>query len=321
MRDSFGRTIRYLRLSVTDKCNCRCVYCMPADGVPRCRHEDLLSFEELVEVVRAATTLGVTKVRITGGEPLARRGVVELCRMVAAVPGVEELDMTTNATMLAPVAKELRSAGVTRLNVSLDTLDPERYRAITRTGTLADALAGIEAAREAGFGAGMDSPLKINCVLMGGVNVDEVPRLVDMARRDPVEVRFIELMPMGECALWPRERFVSADVVLDACPELEHIGSGGVAELYAGPGFVGRVGLIRAVSHRFCSGCDRIRVTADGRVKPCLHSAAEVSVRGLHGSELEQALARAIRMKPAHHELAPGVRPSATPRDMFQIGG
>lgn len=321
MRDGFGRTIRYLRLSVTDKCNCRCVYCMPATGVPRCRHEDLLSFEELVEVVRAATTLGVCKVRVTGGEPLARRGVVDLCQMVAAVPGVEELDMTTNATMLAPVAADLRAAGVTRLNVSLDTLDPERYRAVTRVGTLADALAGIRAAREAGFGSSIDSPLKINCVLMGGVNVDEVPRLVDMARRGPVEVRFIELMPMGECALWPRERFVSADVVLDACPELERIGTGGVAELYRGPGFAGRVGLIRAVSHRFCSACDRIRVTADGRVKPCLHSAVEVSVRGLHGEELERALARAILMKPAHHELAPGVRPSATSRDMNEIGG
>ena len=321
MRDGFGRTIRYLRLSVTDKCNCRCVYCMPAGGVPRCRHEDLLSFEELVEVVRAATTLGVCKVRVTGGEPLARRGVVDLCQMVAAVPGVEELDMTTNATMLAPVAADLRAAGVTRLNVSLDTLDPERYRAVTRVGTLADALAGIRAAREAGFGSSIDSPLKINCVLMGGVNVDEVPRLVDMARRGPVEVRFIELMPMGECALWPRERFVSADVVLDACPELVRIGTGGVAELYRGPGFAGRVGLIRAVSHRFCSACDRIRVTADGRVKPCLHSAAEVSVRGFRGEELERALARAILMKPARHELAPGARPSATPRDMNEIGG
>ena len=229
--------------------------------------------------------------------------------------------MTTNATMLAPVAADLRAAGVTRLNVSLDTLDPERYRAVTRVGTLADALAGIRAAHEAGFGSSTDSPLKINCVLMGGVNVDEVPRLVDMARRGPVEVRFIELMPMGECALWPRERFVSADVVLDACPELERIGTGGVAELYRGPGFAGRVGLIRAVSHRFCSACDRIRVTADGRVKPCLHSAAEVSVRGLHGEGLERALARAILMKPAHHELAPGVRPSATSRDMNEIGG
>ena len=321
MRDGYGRTIRYLRLSVTDKCNCRCVYCMPAGGVPRCRHEDLLSFEELTEVVRAATTLGVRKVRVTGGEPLARRGVVDLCQMVAAVPGVEELDMTTNATMLAPVAADLRAAGVTRLNVSLDTLDPERYRAVTRVGTLADALAGIRAAREAGFGSSTDSPLKINCVLMGGVNVDEVPRLVDMAQREPVEVRFIELMPMGECALWPRERFVSADVVLDACPELVRIGTGGVAELYRGPGFAGRVGLIRAVSHRFCSACDRIRVTADGRVKPCLHSAAEVSVRGLHGEGLARALARAILMKPAHHELAPGARPSATPRDMNEIGG
>ena len=316
MRDTFGRTITYLRLSVTDKCNCRCRYCMPAAGVPARSHEELLSFEELGEVVRAATALGVRKVRITGGEPLVRRGIVSLCRMVAEVPGVEELAMTTNATLLAPVAADLRAAGVSRLNVSLDTLRPERYRQITRVGELSDALAGIRAARVAGFGR-----LKINCVLVGGVNDDEVTDFVDLARREPVEVRFIELMPMGECSLWPRERFVPANMVLEGAPELQRVGSSGVAELYAGAGFAGRVGLIRAVSHRFCAGCDRIRVTADGRVKPCLHSAAEVGVRGLHGQELEAALRSAIRLKPAHHDLQPGVSPSATPRDMNQIGG
>ena len=316
MRDPFGREIRYLRLSVTDKCNCRCRYCMPAEGVPPRSHDDLLSFEELVEVVRAAVGLGVRKVRVTGGEPLVRRGIVELCRMVAEVPGIEELAMTTNGTLLAPLAAELHDAGVTHLNLSLDTLRPERYLAITRTGELADALAGLRAALAVGF-----DPIKLNCVLMGGVNDDEVADLVAIARREPIDVRFIELMPMGECARWPRERFVSADVVLDAVPELEPVGRAGVAELYAAPGYAGRVGLIRAVSHRFCAACDRIRVTADGRLKPCLHSAAEVSLRGLHGKALAAAISCAIEHKPAHHNLVPGVSPSDTPRDMNQIGG
>lgn len=316
MRDSFGRDITYLRLSVTDKCNCRCRYCMPAEGVRPMAHADLLSFEELTEVVRAAASLGVTKVRITGGEPLVRRGIVKLCHMVAGVDGVRELAMTTNGTLLAPLAAELHDAGVTHLNLSLDTLRADRYRAITRVGSLEDALAGLAAAREAGF-----SPLKLNCVLMGGVNDDELPELAGLARMEPIDVRFIELMPMGECALWPRERFVSADLVLKAVPELERIGQGGVAELYSAPGWAGRVGLIRAVSHRFCASCDRIRVTADGRLKPCLHSAAEIRLRGLHGPELVRVMAEAIAMKPAHHNLVPGVRSSETQRDMNQIGG
>lgn len=165
MHDAFGRDVTYLRLSVTDLCNCRCVYCMPASGVPRLRHEDILSFEQMRDIVAAAASLGVRKVRLTGGEPLVRRNIVDLVRMVASVPGVDEVDMTTNATLLAPVAAELRAAGLTRLNVSLDTLDAQRYRKITRVGTLEDALAGLEAAREAGFAG-----TKINCVLLGGIN-------------------------------------------------------------------------------------------------------------------------------------------------------
>lgn len=316
MRDTLGRDISYLRLSVTDKCNCRCIYCMPPAGVPARSHRDLLSFEELAAIVEAAAGLGVHKVRITGGEPLARRGVEQLVGLVSAVPGIDEVDMTTNATMLAPLAASLREAGLTRLNVSLDTLRADRYRAISRTGELADAIAGLRAAAAAGF-----DRFKINCVLMGGVNDDEIADFVDIARREPVEVRFIELMPMGECAAWPQDRFISGDTVLDTCPELERIGEGGVAELYAGEGFAGRVGLIRAVSHRFCSGCDRIRVTADGRLKPCLHSAAEVPLAGLSGAELVDAIRVGIAAKPAHHNLAPGVRPSDTPRDMNEIGG
>lgn len=316
MQDTFGRSISYVRLSVTDRCNCRCQYCMPADGVPMCTHSDLLSFEEMVEIVKAAASLGCTKVRITGGEPLVRRNIVELCRMVSHVEGITEVVMTTNATRLAPIAEDLRAAGVSRLNISLDTFRPERYHDITRTGTLDDALAGTAASRAAGFG-----PLKINCVLMGGVNDDEIPDFVALARDEPIQVRFIELMPMGECADWPRARFMSDDVVLERTPELQPCGMHGVAEVYRGPNYKGSVGLIRAVSHKFCSGCDRIRITSDGRLKPCLHSAQEVPLRGLHDQELVDALSTGILMKPAHHNLVPGVISSATPRDMNQIGG
>ncbi len=289
---------------------------MPAAGVIHHVHGEMLSFEEMAEMVEAASSLGVRKVRLTGGEPLVRRGIVELVGMVSSVEGIDEVAMTTNATLLAPVAQGLREAGLTRLNISLDTLRPERYREISRIGELADALAGIEAAKEAGF-----SHLKINNVLMGGVNDDEVTDFVGLARDHDVEVRFIELMPMGECAAWPRERFISGDVVLERAPELRFIGMSGVAELYEGPGFEGRVGLIRAVSHKFCSGCDRIRITADGRLKPCLHSKAELSLRGLHGEELVEAIRRGIEAKPAHHNLKPGESSSETPRSMFEIGG
>ena len=315
MLDGEGRLIEYLRLSVTDRCNCRCTYCMPAGGVPMLRHEDILTFEELAEVVAAAATLGVRKVRLTGGEPLARRGIPDLVRMVRAVPGVEEVAMTTNATLLAPVATELREAGLDRLNVSLDTLDAARYSALTRGGSLNDALAGLEAARAAGF-----SHTKVNCVLMGGVNDADVPRLAELARTEPIDVRFIELMPMGPCAGWPKARFVPAETVLDAVPGLEPLRRDGVAELWHAPGWAGNVGLIRPMSHRFCDGCSRIRVTADGRLKPCLHSAAEIPLRGLHGEALLAELRRGIAAKPAYHHMD-NDHASQSARDMNEIGG
>ncbi len=315
MIDGEGRRIEYLRLSVTDRCNCRCAYCMPESGVPMLGHADILSFEELAAVARAAAELGVRKVRLTGGEPLARRGVVDLVRMVAAVPGVDEVAMTTNATLLAPVAGALREAGLSRLNVSLDTLRPDRYAKITRCGRLEDALAGLDAAREAGF-----SRTKVNCVLMGGVNDDEVADLAGLARNEAVDVRFIELMPIGPAAGWPRASFVAAEAVLDALPGLELLGRDGVAELYRMPGWAGRVGLIRPMSHKFCDGCSRIRVTADGKLKPCLHSAAEIDLRGLGHEGLLAALRAGIAAKPKYHLMDEG-RASDSARDMNEIGG
>lgn len=315
VRDGEGRAIEYLRLSVTDRCNCRCAYCMPAGGVPMLRHEDVCSFEELARITEACCQLGVTKVRLTGGEPLVRRGLPGLVRMLRAVPGVRELALTTNATLLAPVAEELAEAGLDRVNVSLDSLRPRRYAAITRGGRLADALDGIRAAREAGL-----SPIKVNCVLMGGVNDDEVADVAGLAREEPLDVRFIELMPIGEAARWPRARFVPAERVLEALPELAPAGRDGVAELFSAPGWAGRVGLIRPMSHRFCRGCTRIRVTADGRLKPCLHSADEVPLRGLSGDALREAILAGIALKPAHHGMD-GAHASESARAMNEIGG
>lgn len=315
MLDGEGRLIEYLRLSVTDRCNCRCTYCMPAGGVPMLGHKDILSFEELTEVVGACAQLGVHKVRLTGGEPLVRRGLPELVRMIRAVPGVEELAMTTNATLLAPVAAELHHAGLDRLNVSLDTLDAARYAELTRGGSLEDALAGLAAARDAGF-----SRTKVNCVLMGGVNDADVPRLAELARTEPIDVRFIELMPMGPCAGWPKARFVPAETVLEAVPGLQPLHRDGVAELWHAPGWEGNVGLIRPMSHRFCDGCSRIRVTADGRLKPCLHSATEIPLRGLHGEALLAELRRGIAAKPAYHHMDQD-HASQSARDMNEIGG
>lgn len=315
MLDNQGRNIRYLRLSVTDRCNLRCRYCMPAEGVCKREHSEMLSFEELTEIVRTAVSLGVSKVRLTGGEPLVRRGIVDLCRSLRAINGVRELTMTTNGALLPQYAAELKQAGVDRLNISLDTLNEDKFASLTRGGSLADTLAGLDAAWNAGFRG-----TKLNAVLLGGVNADEIPALAQLAQDGKYEVRFIELMPIGECADWPRERFLPADAVLKALPELRRVPSDGVAERYEMPGWKGKIGLIRPMSHRFCADCDRIRVTADGRLKPCLHSAQEIPLRGLHGENLERALREGMFGKPVSHHMQSG-QPSESRRGMSQIGG
>ena len=224
MNDTLGRKITYLRLSVTDLCDLRCIYCMPEHGVPKRAHSEICSLEELCDMAAAAVSLGVRKVRITGGEPLIRRGVVSLCQMLRALPGLEELCLTTNGVRLPELAAPLREAGVDRLNISLDTLRPERYRSITRIGELSSVLRGLDAAEAAGF-----SHTKLNCVLMGGVNDDEIEDFVRLTQACPLSVRFIELMPMGACAKWEKARFLPAGAVLDRVPELEPAGTDGVS--------------------------------------------------------------------------------------------
>ena len=316
MKDSIGREITYLRLSVTDLCNLRCRYCMPEEGVAKRAHSEMLTQDEMVAAVRAAAGLGVRKLRLTGGEPLVKPGIVDLCRRCAAVEGIEEVCLTTNGTLLPPLAEALREAGVSRVNISLDTLRPQRYRAITRRGELGDALAGVESAVKAGF-----RQVKINAVLMGGVNDDEIPDLAELTRTLGVDVRFIELMPMVDGAFSPAS-YVPGTAVLRALPDLrEESADGGVAKLYRLPGAAGRVGLISPVHDSFCDRCNRLRITADGMVKPCLHSAGEFPLKGLTEAEMAQQLRRAIAAKPkAHGDLTCGCL-SGAGRAMNEIGG
>ena len=317
MIDGYGRTINYLRLSVPELCNLRCRYCMHEEGVCKLRHDQMLTEDEMIRAVRAAASLGVNKVRITGGEPLVKPNILSICRRAAAVEGITETVLTTNATRLAAFAKPLREAGIRRVNVSLDTLNPERYAFITRRGVLAEALQGIEAALDAGF-----DKVKINAVLIGGFNDDEVPDLAALTRRWPVDVRFIELMPMPGDTLFGEHAYISADKALamlpDAVPVPEH---DGVARLYRLPGAQGNIGLISPLSNHFCAECNRLRLTADGHLKPCLHSRDEISVKGMTEEEMAEAMRRAVAMKPKQHDPLSCSERSRAARQMNQIGG
>ena len=314
MTDSFGRKITYLRISVTDLCNLRCVYCMPEQGIEKRPHRDIMTVEEIVAAVEAAAECGIKKVRITGGEPLVRNGIIDICRSIGKIESLEEICMTTNGILLPKYASDLINAGVTRLNISLDTLNAEKYARITRIGKLENALAGIKAAEEAGF-----KNTKINAVLIGGINSDEIAQLVALTKDRDIELRFIELMPIGECSSWDKDRFIPGETVLKAVPELIEDGMSGVSRMYRVPGWKGRVGLINPISHRFCDQCNRIRITADGKIKPCLHSSNEFNLRGLDKDGMITTIRQAIESKPGRHMLEGGSSESI--RNMNEIGG
>ena len=315
MKDQFNREITYLRLSVTELCNLRCRYCMPEEGVCKKRHEEMLTEDEMICAVSAAASLGIRKLRITGWEPLVKRNIVSICRRAAAVDGIREVCLTTNGTLLPGLAAELRAAGVDRVNISLDTLDAEKYARITRRGSLDDAIRGIESALAAGF-----RKVKLNSVLIGGFNDDEIPALADLTRRWPVDLRFIELMPMVDGEFGP-QAFLPCAAVLEALPEAEPTADDGVARLYRLPGAVGSIGLISPLSQHFCGSCNRIRVTADGKIKPCLHAAAEYSLKGLDPEGMRAVMRDAIRNKPAAHLPLSAREPSRAGRSMNEIGG
>lgn len=316
MKDPFGRSISYMRISVTELCNLRCRYCMPEAGVCKKRLEDMLTEDELIQAVEAAASLGITKLRITGGEPLVKKNIVSICRRAAAVEGIHELCLTTNGILLPELTGPLKEAGVRRLNISLDTLDPQKYAYITRIGSLEQAVEGIRAALSAGF-----EKIKLNTVLIGGFNDDEIIPLAELTRRYPIDLRFIEMMPMVLGGFGP-ECFIPNTKVLEVLPELEtQPADGGVARLYRLPGALGNVGLISPVNAHFCAECNRIRLTADGRLKPCLHSAEEYSIKGLSREQMRAVMAQVISAKPEWHGVLNAQNPSHAGRSMNRIGG
>ena len=317
MIDQFGRNITYLRISVTELCNLRCRYCMPADGVCKKNHADMLTEDEMIQAVEAAAALGITKLRITGGEPLVKRNIVSICRRAAAVPGIKEVCLTTNGILLPQLAKPLREAGVRRLNLSIDTLNPEKYAYITRNGSLEDFWKGFHAAMDAGF-----DKIKLNAVLIGGFNDDEIVPLAELTGQYPVDMRFIEMMPMCDSAEFGSDAYIPYTRVLNALPEAKALPKdGGVAKLYRLPGAQGNIGLISPVSAHFCGECNRIRLTADGKVKPCLHSNAEYPLKGLSFEGMRTQLEQAILGKPQWHGDLDAAHHSGAGRNMNQIGG
>ncbi|MDB4951841.1 MAG: moaA [Gemmatimonadetes bacterium] len=310
MHDGFGRRIEYLRISVTDKCNLRCVYCMPEEGLPWLRREEILSYEEIAHLVGVMAGMGLSRIRITGGEPLVRRDLPSLVRMIRRVPGIDDVALSTNAVLLPELASELRDAGVDRLNVSLDSLRADRVDAISRRPGSADAVfRGLEAAERAGF-----TPIKVNCVVMRGRNDDEVADFARITRERPWHVRFIEVMPTGENLGVSRDEFVSSDEILaavGAIGELRPVAGppgNGPARYFAFDGAPGTVGVITPMSHNYCGTCNRMRLTADGQLRPCLFGDLQTDLRGplRRGEAIEPLIRQTLRIKPERHWLVQG---------------
>ena len=310
MIDGFGRRVEYLRVSVTDKCNLRCIYCMPEEGLSWLRKEQLLSYEEIVEVIATMAPLGLSRVRITGGEPLVRRDLPELVRMIAAVPGIEDLSLSTNAVLLEEHSEALRGAGIKRVNISLDSLRPDRIDALSRRpGSAGRIMAGIDAAERVGF-----DPIKVNVVLMRGRNDDEIADFASLTRERPWHVRFIELMPTGANLELSRNHFISCAEALDSLRGLGELEpapgpwGNGPATYYRFPGAPGTVGVITPMSHNYCERCNRMRLTADGQLRPCLFGSLQTNLRDplRRGEDLGPLIAETLRTKPERHWLVQG---------------
>ncbi|MEK7281448.1 MAG: GTP 3',8-cyclase MoaA [Chloroflexota bacterium] len=320
--DSFQRPLKYLRVSVTDRCNLHCFYCVPQAHFTSWPQENFLSYEEIVTIVRACANLGITKVRLTGGEPLVRAGITKLVAQIAQIETVDDLALTTNGLLLASLASELKTSGLKRVNVSLDSLRPERLHRITGQNCFRRVMAGIEAAKKVGL-----DPVKINMVVMRGINDDEVVDLARLTITEGWHVRFIELMPFGQAEA---SQFISLEEIrqrLSALGELEavfDVQGDGPARYFRFPGAKGSIGLITPISQDFCAQCNRLRLTADGRLKPCLMGDEEVDLRtplrsGASLEEIEGIIQEAAAIKPQSHCLAQGVTPTETA--MFRMGG
>jgi cyclic pyranopterin phosphate synthase len=324
LSDSFQRPINYLRISVTDRCNLRCVYCMPQEGISLMSHYDILSYEEIYTLVKVAAELGISRIRLTGGEPLVRAGLSDLVRLIAGIDTITDISLTTNGILLAQHAAHLKEAGLMRVNVSLDTLKPEKFRQITRCGELKDTLEGIEAAKAADL-----TPVKINMVVMAGVNDDEIPDFARKTLQDGWNVRFIEYMPVsGDAPVTPKLFSVS-----DIRKRIEPLGKlepwkidvgNGPAKYFRLPGAKGTIGFITPVTEHFCYQCNRLRLTADGKLRLCLLNEDEIDLKeplrsGASVAELKTLIENAIAKKPKSHHLAEGTNHKGRP--FSQVGG
>lgn len=326
MLDGFGRRIEYLRISVTDKCNLRCVYCMPEEGLPWLKREQLLSFEEITEIVRVMAGIGLRRLRITGGEPLVRRDLPVLIRMLRTVPEIDDIALSTNAVLLDEQAAALREAGVNRLNVSLDSLRPERIDAIARRpGSAESIFRGLERAEQAGF-----SPIKLNCVVMRGRNDDEIADFAAITRDRPWHIRFIEVMPTGENLGVSEQEYVSAEEILAKVRSIGDLApvdgprGNGPATYFSFAGAPGTVGVITPMSHNYCDRCNRMRLTADGQLRPCLFGEMQTDLRGplRRGESVEPLIRQTLRIKPERHWLVQGsAQGSGGLAALSQVGG
>jgi cyclic pyranopterin phosphate synthase len=319
MKDSHGRNINYLRISVTDRCNLRCIYCMPEEGITSLEHEDILRFEDTLKIVKVASTLGINKIRYTGGEPLVMKDIDKLIYETSKLQGIEDIAITTNGLLLSDMAEDLKKAGLKRVNISLDTLDKDKFKAITRIGSLDKVLESIDKCLSLGI-----KPVKINTVLMRGINDVEFEDFLNLIRDLPVEVRFIELMPIGEGIKMYEKNKLSFLDILELHPELTQIETkkSSTAELYKLEGAKGKIGFISPVSCKFCADCNKIRLTSTGTIKPCLHSKEEINLRKYLSNEemLTKALKSAILNKPLEHHLKED-NASQSVKVMSQIGG
>ncbi|MFQ6091494.1 MAG: GTP 3',8-cyclase MoaA [bacterium] len=324
--DPHRRHINYLRISVTDRCNLRCVYCMPEGGIVPLPHDDILRYEEIVKVVECAVCLGINKIRITGGEPLVRKGLVGLVERISQIAGIDEVTMTTNGILLSRYAKELAEAGLKRVNISLDTLNGDRSRLISRVpGVIRSVQRGIETALAVGL-----QPVKINVVVVNGLNDNEIEDFARLSYDRPLHVRFIELMPIANGGFYRQDRFLSVDAVLDRCQRMGCLQpidgpkGGGPARYYKFDEAQGTVGFIGAVTHSFCDRCNRLRLTSDGRLKSCLGSEMSVDLKGVVGSNNDRALRSlfrtAVMSRPKGHGMGSGSG-AKNHESMSQIGG
>lgn len=326
MKDSFGRKITYMRVSVTDRCNMRCTYCMPLEGVAFKPRRGLLTDDEFVTIIQAAARLGIEKIRVTGGEPLTRGGVVDLVGRIADIPGIREVAMSTNGMLLGRHAHQLAKVGLRRVNISLDSLRPDRFEEMTRLGNFQAVWDGIEAALDAGL-----HPVKLNMVVVRGFNDDELEEMAALTLQRPLHVRFIELMPFGEAITWAREKVVPAAEIKARIAQYGEllpapdVNGNGPARNFRLPGALGSIGFITALSDCFCGACNRIRLTCEGQLRPCLFGETGVDLRADIREQKANVLAiteiirNVIWNKPENHGL--DHRDGLNVMTMSQIGG